>query len=162
MTVDDQAQNILISRVFLHKQYIHFYYLNFSSAAIRKMRSQERQKRYAAQKKAQELLVKQRMLQQQRGGAYGTTGTYGTAGPSGSNFYNPNSFSQSPIIQEIPVQRTPIIKNGKIIGYGIPITDPSQLPSQTPPPIYDPQSVPSVVYPKIGKNIALKNNTSSL
>ena len=95
------------------------------------MRSQERQKRYAAQKKAQELLVKQRMLQQQRGGAYGTTGTYGTAGPSGSNFYNPNSFSQSPIIQEIPVQRTPIIKNGKIIGYGIPITDPSQLPSQT-------------------------------
>ena len=69
------------------------------------MRSQERQKRYAAQKKAQELLVKQRLLQQQRGvGAYG-----------------------QPIIQEVQVQRTPIIKNGKIIGYGIPITDPSQL-----------------------------------
>ena len=129
---------------------MHFLLIKISSAAIRKMRSQERQKRYAAQKKAQELLVKQRMLQQQRGGAYGT------AGPSGSNFYNPNSFSQSPIIQEIPVQRTPIIKNGKIIGYGIPINDPSQLPSQTPPPIYDPQSVPSVVYPKIGKKHALR------
>ena len=154
MKADDQAQHILISRVFLHTH--TFLFIEISSAAIRKMRSQERQKRYAAQKKAQELLVKQRMLQQQRGGAYGTTGTYGTAGPSGSNFYNPNSFSQSPIIQEIPVQRTPIIKNGKIIGYGIPITDPSQLPSQTPPPIYDPQSVPSVVYPKIGKKHALK------
>ena len=109
------------------------------------MRKNERQKRYAAQKKAQELLVQQRMLQQQRG-----LGAYGSAG--GTNFYNPNSFSTfSPQIiqeQQIQIQRTPIIKNGKIIGYGIPITDPSQLPSQQPPPMYEPQ-ISEVVYPKI-------------